>query len=197
MTMRNKAKVLEDSDVAKLLADVRATPHGARDVVALLFGFKCGLRACEIARIRWEDVSDARGALLPEGVWIDLPAHITKGKKRDSRIMLHGDVRAALIDLMKQGAESPEIIYSASNPSRGTTVNALTVHLHRLYEEHGFVGCSSHSGRRSYITKLSRICNLHGSSMKDVQLLARHSDIRTTEAYMEPATRLINLAAAA
>lgn len=195
--MRNKAKVLEDDEIVELLAAVRATAHGVRDAVALLFGFKAGLRACEIARIRWTDVSDARGALLPIGSWIDLPAHITKGNKRDSKILLHADIHAALIELMKVGAQSPEIIYSSANSRQGMTPNALTVHLFRLYADHGFVGCSSHTGRRTYITKMSRICNLHGSSIKDVQLLARHSDIRTTEAYIEPATRLVNLAAAA
>ena len=195
--MRNKAKVLDDVEIQELLDAVGRTPHGARDRVALLFGFKAGLRACEIGRIRWSDVSDARGALLPIGSWIDLPAHITKGNKPNSRILLHADIHAALFELMKLGASAPEIIYSAQNPRVGMTVNALTVHLHRLYEEHGFVGCSSHTGRRTYITKMARICNLHGSSIKDVQLLARHADIRTTETYIEPATRLINLAAAA
>lgn len=194
---RSKAKVLEDDELQELLGAVRATQHGARDVVALLFGFKAGLRACEIARIRWADVSDARGAILPIGTWIDLPAHITKGNKRDSRVLLHADIHAALIDLLKVGARAQEIIYSGQNDAAPMTVNALTVYLHRLYETHGFVGCSSHTGRRSFITKMSRICNLHGSSIKDVQLLARHSDIRTTEKYVEPATRIINLASAA
>jgi integrase len=162
--MRNKAKVLDDGEIQELLDAVGRTPHGARDRVALLFGFKAGLRACEIGRIRWSDVSDARGALLPIGSWIDLPAHITKGNKPNSRILLHADIHAALFELMKLGASAPEIIYSASNPRQGMT---------------------------------ARICNLHGSSIKDVQLLARHADIRTTETYIEPATRLINLAAAA
>lgn len=195
--MRSKAKVLEDEEIGKFLAEVARTAHGRRDTVALLFGFKCGLRACEIARIRWADVTDSRGALIPIGSWIELPAHITKGKKPDSKVLMHQEVHDALFELMKVGARASEIIYSGKSDTEGMTVNALTVYLHRLYQEHGFVGCSSHSGRRSYITKMSRICNLHGSSIKDVQLLARHSDIRTTEKYVEPATRIINLAAAA
>lgn len=195
--MRNKAKVLDDEEIQELLACVGGGAHGRRDTVALLFGFKCGLRACEVARIRWSDITDSRGAVLPDGAWIELPAHITKGKKPDSRVLMHPALRDALVELLKVGARSPEVVYSSADDTHGMSVNALTVYLHRLYESAGFVGCSSHTGRRTYITKMSRICNLHGSSIKDVQLLARHSDIRTTEKYVEPATRISNLALAA
>jgi integrase len=45
--------------------------------------------------------------------------------------------------------------------------------------------CSSHSGRRSFITLAA--CNIYrsGCSLRDVQLLARHSSIETIEHYID------------
>lgn len=191
-----KAKTLSNDQFVKLLDHVSKGEHGLRDRAMLLMSFKCGLRACEIARIRWSDVTDAEGHLLPAGEWIELPHHITKGSKKGSRVLMHAELRIAL-DALRGHVESRTIVYSPKSKTGEMTVNALTVYLHRLYKSFGVEGCSSHTGRRTYITTLARICNQHGSSIKDVQLLARHSDIRTTESYIEPAQRLVGLAAAA
>ncbi len=193
----DKAKILEEEQIKELLDFVAKGLNPQRDKVALLFGFKCGLRICEIARLKWDNVTDASGDLIPIGEWITLPKGITKGMKENSKVLMHAEVHAALLDLRSCGAKAKTIIYSSRDHRYPVTVNAFTVYLHRLYEEAGFVGCSSHTGRRTYITKMARICNLHGSSIKDVQLLARHADIRTTEGYIEPATRINSLAAAA
>ena len=54
-----------------------------------------------------------------------------------------------------------------------------------LYKELGFEGCSSHSGRRSFITVAARNIHRSGCSLRDVQLLAGHSSIETTERYID------------
>ena len=52
------------------------------------------------------------------------------------------------------------------------------------YRTLGFAGCSSHSGRRTFITKAAKSCSLVGASLKDVQELAGHSDLKTTARYI-------------
>lgn len=54
-----------------------------------------------------------------------------------------------------------------------------------LYRELGFSGCSSHSGRRTAITRWARNIASAGGSLRDVQALARHSTLAMTQRYIE------------
>jgi integrase/recombinase XerD len=51
----------------------------------------------------------------------------------------------------------------------------------RWYGDLGFVGCSSHSGRRTLITNVARKISTVGGSLKDVQQLAGHANLQTTQ----------------
>ena len=54
-----------------------------------------------------------------------------------------------------------------------------------LFDELGLQGCSSHSGRRSFITAAARALPRTGGSLRDVQLLAGHRSIQTTQGYID------------
>ena len=66
-----------------------------------------------------------------------------------------------------------------------------------LFDELGYDGCSSHSGRRSFITAAARMVHKSGGSLRDVQQLAGHRSIDMTQRYIEGDTdakrRLVNL----
>ncbi len=63
----------------------------------------------------------------------------------------------------------------------------------RWYAELGFVGCSSHSGRRTFITNAARKISVVGGSLRDVQALAVHSNLSTTQRYIEAQRRIVDM----
>ena len=52
--------------------------------------------------------------------------------------------------------------------------------INNLYRVNGFDGCTSHSGRRSLITKLVN----KGISINKVKVIAGHNNIQTTMRYV-------------
>jgi integrase len=50
----------------------------------------------------------------------------------------------------------------------------------------GFNGCSSHSGRRTFIDERGTKISTVDGSLRDIQILAGHANLRTTQKYIEP-----------
>lgn len=69
--------------------------------------------------------------------------------------------------------------------SKQTSPQVIVNMFARWYEQIGFHGCSSHSGRRTFITNAARKISLVGGSLRDVQMLAGHSSLRVTQRYIE------------
>jgi integrase/recombinase XerD len=63
--------------------------------------------------------------------------------------------------------------------------NSLVNWFKSLYLALDFGGCSSHSGRRTFITQAARLIPQAGGSLRDVQLLAGHKSLVTTERYID------------
>ena len=70
---------------------------------------------------------------------------------------------------------------------RSTEVSPQTIvnMFSRWYEVPGFTGCSSHSGRRTFITNAARKISTVGGSIRDIQELAGHTNLRTTQRYID------------
>jgi integrase len=65
------------------------------------------------------------------------------------------------------------------------SAGAVQVWFHRLYASLGFAGASSHSGRRTFVTRCAKNIIAAGGSLRDVQELAGHASLATTQRYIQ------------
>ena len=65
------------------------------------------------------------------------------------------------------------------------TAKAIVDWFGDLFAGLGLKGCSSHSGRRTFVTRAARLIHQAGGSLRDVQQLAGHRSIKTTQGYIE------------
>lgn len=178
-----QAKILKSGDVTKLLRSAAASRYPARDRVIVLLSLKAGLRAGEIANLTWPMVTNADGGIAPA-----ISLHDVAAKKRSGRVIpMHPALRPALSALRRVSGQGAAVIQSergtAMRPS--SIVNWFAVR----YRELGLDGCSSHSGRRTFVTRAARLVFRAGGSLRDVQELAGHSSIQQTQAYIDGDTR--------
>jgi integrase/recombinase XerD len=96
------------------------------------------------------------------------------------------ELRIALFEYSKTIGMKTSTFLIESERSKGMSPQAVVNLFQRWYRHLGFMGCSSHSGRRTFITNAARRISTVGGSLRDVQVLAGHSSIRTTERYIDP-----------
>ena len=66
-----------------------------------------------------------------------------------------------------------------------TSPQAIVNMFQRWYGRLGLIGCSSHSGRRTFITETSKKISTVGGSLRDIQMMVGHSSLQTTQRYIE------------
>jgi integrase/recombinase XerC len=184
MSLGKQAKILTDKQVRAVLSELDTRRYPLRDRVIFLLSIKSGLRAKEIASVTWAMVTDAEGEIADV---IALQNRASKGKGGGRHIPMHPDLKAALTVLHRDRGEKarPDMPVVHSERDRGLSAAAIVVWFHRLYSSLGMVGCSSHSGRRSFITRAARKISEVGGSLRDIQQLAGHASLGTTARYIE------------
>jgi integrase len=174
-----QAKILSDLHIEDLLFFASNTRQPDRNRVIVLLSMKAGLRAAEIANLTWDMILGPTGHL---GTAIEL--HDDAAKMGSGRtIPMHPQLREALVSLRRAEPTDGPVIRS----ERGGQMTPLSivVWFSRAYEALGLDGCSSHSGRRTFITRAARSVHKAGGSLRDVQLLAGHRSIQTTQRYID------------
>jgi integrase/recombinase XerD len=174
MGLGKQAKVLSKPQQEAVLAFLERSRHRERNKVIFLLSARAGLRAKEIAALTWSMVTDATGQVSDA---IALPNNASKGKSGGT-VWLNDELKTALVELRRtlKSFHSSDFIV-VSDRSKGVSAQVVVNMFWHWYRKLGFDGCSSHSGRRTFITNAARKISSVGGSMKDVQMLARHSSL--------------------
>ncbi len=178
--MSKQAKTLTAEELRRVLDYVATRKHSVRNRTLVLTSFYSGCRVGELSSLLYTDVVDNDGKVRDE---IRLRAEDTKTK--EARVVF---VSAKLKKELQNyanfyKAKSPysKFFYSQKTASDGFTPNTLTQFFHYLYKRAGIFGASSHSGRRTFITRLAN----QGVGVRVLMSLAGHRNISTTQAYID------------
>lgn len=170
-----QARTLTDSRHAQAL---KALDH-PRDRLMYLLSSRAGLRAVEIAGLKWDRID------FDERI---LRLKTTKGKKPRA-VPIASEVFDALKQYEKHsGRHRSGLVFTNthSRPGQPLTPNSVAAWFRDLYKRRlGWEGYSSHSGRRTFCTKVARKITEAGGSLKDVQALMGHESLQTTSRYID------------
>ena len=187
MGLGKQSKVLNKSQIEMVSQYLRSKRNGLRNETIFLFSVKSGLRSKEISQLRWKHVLQSDGKTIDD--YINLPNSSSKGKS--GRIIpLHKSIRENLQLLLIEHKKyrsfdlnSSFIVRTERSPF--TSSQSVVNMFQSWYRKLGLLGCSSHSGRRTFITETSKKISLVGGSLRDIQMMVGHSSLQTTQRYIE------------
>jgi integrase/recombinase XerD len=121
---------------------------------------------------------------------IHLTNDVSTGTLGGRVIPIHKELKKLLVQLYEQeqtrkGFDAQTSYVVRTERSLSTSSQSIVNMFQRWYRDLGFVGYSSHSGRRTFITDLSKKVSLVGGSLRDVQILVGHKNLQTTQRYVE------------
>ena len=186
MGLGKQAKTLSRTQVKIISEYLLTNRYGLRDQTIFYFSVKAGLRAKEIAHLKWSMVMNSDGSV---GDYLNLPN--ASSKCNWGRVVpLNKDLKRNLVEMLEEHQT-----YKVFNPStssivrtersKSTTPQSIVNMFQRWYGRLGLVGCSSHSGRRTFITETSKKISTVGGSLRDIQMMVGHSSLQTTQRYIE------------
>ena len=178
-----QAKIFSGREILQVLNHLKGTRYPLRDEVMFLLSIKAGLRAKEVSLLTWGMVTDASGKI---GNSLHLPDNSSKGKSGRT-IPLNLQLKQSLINLYHSYPEEPTQDQHVIFSERGTKMIPCNIShwFKKVFKALRLEGCSSHSGRRTFVTNAAKRIIEAGGSLRDVQQLAGHTSLQMTQSYIE------------
>jgi site-specific recombinase XerD len=166
-------RFLAAEDVERVIGSCPADGNGPRDKAVLLLLARLGLRAGEVARLRFADIDWAQGLLTVSGK-----------TRRQEKLPLPQEVGDALLHYLRQSRpplRTPEVFTTVLAPVRPLTRAAVTHIVRAALRRAGIKAPinGAHVLRHSAATTMLR----HGASLAGIGAVLRHRSPRTTAHY--------------
>ena len=173
-----QAQTLTDAQLRRVLHYCRSRRHPLRDETIILTSFYAGLRAIGIAALKYADVYDEQDAVRDQ---FTLRATQSKGG-RTRTVYIGSKLKRALKEYQASIVRNKEDMPLFPSQKGGHfSANTMCQLFLDIYKACGLRDASSHSGRRTYITKLAN----KGIGVRLLAELAGHSHISTTQRYID------------
>ena len=180
-----QAKVLssDGKDLKQLLRVIDGGHHAKRNSAIVILSHYLGLRSKELAALKIKDVYEP-DFIRPV---LRLIAAYTKGSMHRDLSLENKVVVKVLQDYLAERRHQDGSTFNTEAPlfrsqkGGAFSPNALVRVLGDLYKNAGFKDASSHTGRRSLITKLAYA----GIDLNSVRQIAGHRSIATTQRYID------------
>lgn len=174
-----QASVLTDADIRRVFRIIETTRQAERNRLAFVLSIYAGMRVGEIAALKIVDVANGEGQPRRD---IKLAAGQTKGTKGRT-VIISDRVQREIATYLKGRPylrRDDEPLIPSQRNGRFFSNVTLSMLFKEIYELAG-IRTSSHSGRRTFATRL----NEKGIGMKTIQRLMGHKNIGTTALYCE------------
>ncbi len=182
-----KAKTLNDNEYKLLLKRINSGNKNLRlrNKTIIILSYKLGIRAKEIASLKVGDVYQ-NGKVVD---LLNLSKEYTKGDKQRELALTNKVVNESLSEWLASLHEEYPTLFNSDMPLFRTqkksafTAGRMAESIKSIYTNAGmeFEKCSSHSGRRTFITNLAN----KGIDLNSIRVLAGHTSIATTQIYID------------
>ena len=181
---RGGAVVPTESQIRAMLALSACGSFPERSIALVRLSITLALRVSDMAGLQWRDALNASGEVSDTLIIRPETAKYGSGCK----LPIPAQVKKALVDLLAWETKHhgvPAPTQPLFRSQRGfLTRQSMVMWFRRMYAAAGAKGCSSHSGRRYALTQMARKISLAGGSIRDIQAIARHASLQTTEKYL-------------
>lgn len=173
-----QAQTLTDRDIKRVLSYCGTRRHKTRDRTIVQFSILAGLRAKELAALTVSDVFDADGTVRTQ---FTLGHSQTKGNHART-VYISRRLQRVLTEYHSLIQHRPQHRPLFQTQQRTAfSANTMCQLFLDIYKACGLVNASSHSGRRTFITRLAE----QGINVRLLAELAGHQHISTTQRYID------------
>ena len=184
-----QARTINEKQAKTMFAFLSTQRNAIRNQAMFALSYYCGLRAKEIASLKVGDVLKADGSIKDVA---DLSAEQTKGSNgREFYINKHAKQHLAALIKSMPVVELHFPLLQVMGKRKAFSANGIAIAMRNIYNDAGFTGCSSHTGRRSAISQLAN----KGVGIRIIQKFSGHRQLQSVQHYLDANEEMVKNAA--